>query len=75
MLAQDEIIRLLAPPRMPDEAVKEFMAIGVLEQQKRLLAELLDKNKLYVHLSEMDDARFQVSKEEKQLNRKFYGDA
>lgn len=64
-----------SPPRMPDEAVKEFMAIGVLEKQKRPLTELLDKNKLYVNLSEMDDARFQVSEEEQRSNRKFYGDA
>jgi adenine-specific DNA-methyltransferase len=44
-----------------------------LEKQKHLLAELLDKNQLYVNLSEMDDAQFKVSKEDKALNRKFYG--
>jgi len=45
-----------------------------LEKQKHLLAELLDKNQLYVNLSEIDDAQFKVSKEDKALNRKFYGE-
>jgi len=51
------------------------MAIGDLEKQKHLLAELLDKNQLYVNLSEIDDARFNVSAEDKALNRAFYGEA
>jgi adenine-specific DNA-methyltransferase len=40
-----------------------------------LLAELLDKNQLYVNLSEIEDAQFKVSKEDKELNRQFYGEA
>ncbi len=39
-----------------------------LENQKRLLVELLDKKQLYVSLSEIDDAHFKVSKEDKALN-------
>jgi len=49
------------------------LTIGDSEQQKHLLAELLTKNRLYVNLSEMDDARFNISEEEKDLNRKFCG--
>jgi len=64
---------------MPEEAVNDFLAIGKeqgsLEKQKRLLAELLDKNQLYVNLSEIDDAQFKVSKEDKALNKAFYGEA
>jgi hypothetical protein len=30
---------------------------------------------LYVNLSEIDDEQFRVSKEDKTLNREFYGDA
>ena len=63
---------------MPEEAVNDFMALGNepdgLEKQKHLLAELLDKNQLYVNLTEIDDADFKVSEEDKALNRKFYGD-
>lgn len=43
-----------------------------LDKQKRLLAELLNKNQLYVNLSEMDDEDFTVSEEDKVLNRQFY---
>jgi len=43
-----------------------------LEKQKKLLVEMLNKNQLYVNLSEIDDAQFKVSKEDKELNKKFY---
>jgi adenine-specific DNA-methyltransferase len=66
-------------PQMPEEATKDFEAIGKeengLKKQKHLLVELLDKNQLYVNLSEIDDAQFKVSKEDKALNKAFYGDA
>lgn len=64
---------------MSEEAVQDFEAIGKepngLEKQKRLLAELLDKNQLYVNLSEIDDAQFNVSEEDKALNKALYGDS
>ena len=44
-----------------------------LADQKRFLLEILDKNQLYVNLSEIDDADYQVSDEDKRLNRQFYG--
>ena len=63
---------------VPDEAVADFMAIGQSEgglaKQKQLLTELLNKNQLYVNLSEIDDADFGVSAEDKALNRAFYGE-
>ena len=43
-----------------------------LETQKRLLVELLNKNQLYVNLSEVDDRDFKVSQEDKQLNNLFF---
>ena len=43
-----------------------------LEEQKQFLIELLDKNQLYVNYSEIDDETYQVSEEEKKLNREFY---
>lgn len=39
-----------------------------------LKVDLLEKNQLYVNLSEIDDAQFKVSEEDKALNRKFYGE-
>ena len=63
----------------PDDAAADFAALGGeddgLKKQKRLLAEMLDKNQLYVNLSEMEDAQFNVSDDDKRLNRDFQGDA
>jgi len=44
-----------------------------MDQQKKVLIECLDKNHLYVNLSEMDDATYEISEEDKEMNRKFYG--
>ena len=38
-----------------------------LTAQKHLLTELLDKNQLYVNLSEVEDADFAVSAEDKSV--------
>ena len=54
--------------------VKMLLPTPTFEKQLRLLAEVLDKNQLYVDLTEIDDARFQVSEEDKALNQKFYGE-
>ena len=43
-----------------------------LEEQKQLLCECLDKNHLYVNLSEMADADYKMSKDDIALNKKFY---
>lgn len=78
-MAEGSFLNWYVNPEMPEEAIKDFEAIGKetngLEKQKQLLAELLDKNQLYVNLSEIDDAQFKVSKEDKALNIAFYGEA
>jgi adenine-specific DNA-methyltransferase len=78
-MAEGSFLNWYINPEMPEEAVKDFEELGKgengIEKQKRLLAELLDKNQLYVNLSEIDDAQFKVSKEDKTLNRAFYGEA
>ena len=62
----------------PDNAIDEFKAISSKENgldiQKKLLAELLDKNQLYVNLSEIDDEDFGVLEEDKVLNDMFFSD-
>ncbi|MBA7687784.1 hypothetical protein ES703_96257 [subsurface metagenome] len=77
-IAENSFLNWYVNPEMPQEAVKDFRDIGKkengLEKQKKLLAELLNKNQLYVNLSEIDDADFKVSDEDKKLNRSFYGD-
>ncbi len=59
--------------RLFDENIEEFKSLN-LEEQKRLLIETLDKNDLYVNYSEIDDKIYNVSEEDKKLNKEFYGD-
>ena len=58
----------------PSEARKTFAEINDPTKQKQLLMDLLDKNQLYVHYSEIDDTDYKVSEHDKKLNRLFYGD-
>lgn len=77
-IAENSFLNWYVNPEMPEEAVNDFIEIGKtengLDKQKKLLAELLNKNQLYVNLSEIDDADFQVSAEDKKLNQSFYGE-
>ena len=71
-IAENSFLNWYVNAEKPQEAVDDFTAIGDLETQKHLLAELLDKNQLYVNLSEIEDADFEVSEEDKVLNKAFY---
>jgi len=77
-MAENSFLNWYVNPAMPEEAVKDFEELGKtedgVEKQKHLLAGLLDKNQLYVHLSEIDDAQFKVNHEDKELNKAFYGE-
>ena len=73
-MAKESFLNWYVNPEVPADAVEDFIAIGDVVQQKSLLVALLDKNQLYVNLSEMEDAEFQVTDEDKVLNREFYGD-
>ena len=73
-IAENSFLNWYVNGEIPEEAVNDFTAIGNLEAQKHLLAELLDKNQLYVNLSEIEDADFGVSEEDKTLNKAFYGE-
>ena len=73
-IAENSFLNWYVNEEMPQDAVNDFIAIGNLEAQKHLLAELLDKNQLYVNLSEIADADFAVSEEDKMLNKAFYGE-
>jgi adenine-specific DNA-methyltransferase len=78
-IAENSFLNWYVNPEIPEEAINDFIEIGKgengLEKQKKLLAELLNKNQLYVNLSEIDDEDFGVSEEDKKLNRSFYGEA
>jgi len=78
-IADNSFLNWYVNPEMPKNAVNDFIEIGKsengLDKQKKLLVELLNKNQLYVNLSEIDDADFAVCEEDKKLNWSFYGEA
>ena len=49
------------------------MYVSVFDNGVEKQTYLLDKNQLYVNLPEIEDANFEVSAEDKVLNRAFYG--
>jgi len=58
-------------PKTIDENAKEFVDLSIADQ-KKFLIECLDKNNLYVNLSEIEDKEYGVSEEDKALNKNFY---
>ena len=62
-ISENAFLNWYVNAEMPEEAINDFIAIGDVAKQKHLLAELLDKNQLYVNLSEIEDADFGVSAE------------
>lgn len=58
-------------PKSFNDNVKDFEALS-LDEQKLFLIECLDMNLLYVPLSEIDNAEFDVSDTDKKLNADFY---
>lgn len=59
-------------PKTVDVNAKDFADLSVANQ-KKFLVECLDKNNLYVNLSEIEDNEYGVSKEDIKLNKEFYG--
>ena len=54
-----------------DAAASDFEALSI-DDQKKFLMELLDKNLLYVNYCDMDDAEFGISEEDKAFTKSFY---
>lgn len=54
-----------------DNAVADFEALS-LDDRKRFLMELLDKNLLYVNLCDIDDVEFTISEADKAFTKSFY---
>lgn len=59
-------------PKAFDESKSEFIELSI-EDQRKFLIETLDKNMLYVPLSEIDDETYSISDADKALNKKFFG--
>ena len=52
---------------------KDFLNLK-LEEKKKVLIDLVDKNKLYINYSDIDNEEYDISEEEKQFNDSFYKD-
>lgn len=60
-------------PKIINSNISDFKELSI-EDQKRFLIEILDKNQLYVNYSEIDDKEYQVTETDKKINRMFYGE-
>ncbi len=73
-IENSDFISYKIKPESINENIKDFEALS-LDEQKQFLIEVLDKNQLYVNYSEIDDETYQVSENDKKLNKQFYGEA
>ncbi len=60
-------------PKTINENISDFKDLP-LDDQKKFLIEILDKNQLYVNYSEIEDTEYKVSEKDKKLNQMFYGE-
>lgn len=60
-------------PKDIDANVDDFYSLSI-DDQKRFLMELLDKNLLYVNYCDIDDEEYGISEDDKAFTRSFYGE-
>ena len=71
--ADERIVPYLTKQELAD-ADKDFENLE-LEEKKQALIKLVDKNKLYVNASDMDDEVYQISYDDKAFTKSFYKEA
>lgn len=69
----ERIVPYLTKQELAD-ADKDFENL-TLEEKKQALTKLIDKNKLYVNASDMDDETYQISDADKAFTKSFYEEA
>jgi len=70
-MKQHAFLSYRVDPKLFDANIEEFKKLFA-EEQKKLLIECLDANNLYVNYSEIKDSQYKISKEDIELNNKFY---
>jgi adenine-specific DNA-methyltransferase len=70
-IKKDGFISYQVTPSEIDKNISEFEEFS-LTDQKKFLIEVLDKNHLYVNYSEIEDKDYNISTDDKKLNKKFY---
>jgi adenine-specific DNA-methyltransferase len=73
MMQEKAFLSYRINPKTIDLASTDFTVLS-LDDQKRFLIEVMDKNMLYVPASEMDDISYGISDEDKKLNRQLFGE-
>ena len=71
-MPRKSILNWYINPKAPEQAEEEFIKIDDLDKQKQELMKQLNKNQLYVNLSEIADETYGVSESDKQLNADFH---
>ncbi len=71
--ADERIVPYLTKQELAD-ADKDFENL-TLEEKKQALIKLVDKNKLYVNASDMDDINYNISDTDKAFTKSFYEEA
>ena len=70
IINDDRIISYITKKEI-EEANAEFNNLS-LEEKKKALISLVDKNKLYINYSDIDDMNYNVTEEEKSFTKSFY---
>lgn len=68
--ADDRIVPYITRSEL-EKADKEFTSLE-LEEKKKALISLVDKNKLYINYSDMDDENYAVNEQDKAFTKSFY---
>lgn len=71
MMQEKAFLSYRVDPKKINLTSDDFTALS-LDDQKRFLVEVMDKNMLYVPVSEIDDVTYGVSESDKTLNRQFF---
>ena len=72
IFSDDRIVPYITKQEL-EKVDKDFLNLK-LEEKKKVLMDLVDKNKLYINYSDIDNKEYDISKEEKQFNDSFYKD-
>ena len=72
-MQEKAFLSYLIDPKTINLTCTDFTVLN-LNDQKRFLIEVMDKNMLYVPASEIDDIIYGISDDDKKLNRQFFGE-
>lgn len=70
-MKENAFISYKVNPKEIDDNSDEFLQLSI-DDKKRLLMELLDKNQLYVNYCDIDDETFDISEKDKAFTKSFY---